>query len=190
VTYKTVSYAQASFACDTCKRLSVGWIDVSYGGPGAASGDEERWATADVTWHPKWLGQTTYEHVPDHINSAADEAWKCHGINAHRAAVLLARSVIEATAKDKGITSGVLASKIEQMREKDLVRPHIEQAAHEIRHIGNDMAHGDYVDPISAEESDEVLTLMGEVLDEVYSSPGRVAARKAARQEKVPPVSA
>jgi hypothetical protein len=38
------------------------------------------------------------------------------------------------------------------------------------------MAHGDFVAPLSAEESALVIQLMGEMLDEVYQSPARLAA--------------
>ncbi len=38
------------------------------------------------------------------------------------------------------------------------------------------MAHGDFVAPVSAEESRLVIKLMGEILDKVYLSPARLAA--------------
>jgi hypothetical protein len=37
------------------------------------------------------------------------------------------------------------------------------------------MAHGDFVTPVAAEESALVIQLMGEVLDEVYEFPARLA---------------
>jgi hypothetical protein len=46
------------------------------------------------------------------------------------------------------------------------------------------MAHGDFVQPVEPEESEFVLTLMTEVLDEVFQSPARVAKAKASREEK------
>ena len=49
----------------------------------------------------------TFPDVPSEIAAAASEAYRGRMVaNANRAAILLARSVIEATAKDKGITKG------------------------------------------------------------------------------------
>lgn len=99
-----------------------------------------------------------------------------------RAAVLMARSVIEATAKDKGVTTGSLIDKIEAL--SDLVRPHVRDGAHQIRLLGNDMAHGDFAQDVSSEDATLVLTLMNEVIDDVYQSPARVGRAQAAREAR------
>jgi len=138
----------------------------------------------EIKWVPVTGTGRPFEDVPTHIASAASEAYECHSIGAHRGAGSLARAVIEATAKDKGITSGNLQSKIEQMEQMDHIRPHIRDAAHEVRHLGNDMAHGDFVQPVTEEETAEVLELMGEILNEVYQSPAKISARRAAREAK------
>jgi hypothetical protein len=56
------------------------------------------------------------------------------------------------------------------------------------------MAHGDFVESVTAEESDETLTLMSEVLNEVFQSPavvervrGRRAKRSGDTNEGAPP---
>ena len=109
----------------------------------------------------------------------------CRGvIGEHRAAVMLARAVIEATVKDRGITTGGLVSKIEQMYDKNILREHIKEQAHEVRHLGNEMAHGDFVEPVSPLEADEVSELMVEVLHEVFQSHAKLQRRKAARLAK------
>ena len=71
--------------------------------------------------------------MPKHIGAAASEAHECQSIGAHRAAVMLARAVIEATAKDKGITKGTLFDKIEKMHEHGLVSELVRDQAHEVR---------------------------------------------------------
>ncbi len=87
---------------------------------------------------------TDFTDVPEHIRDAAQEAYRCRSINAHRAAVLLARSVVEATAKDKGIKKGPLDRKIDEMQRLGFIREDVRQGAHEVRYLGNDMAHGDF----------------------------------------------
>jgi hypothetical protein len=59
--------------------------------------------------------------VLEHIASAASEAYECQSIGAHRAARSLARAVVEAIAKHKGITQGRLVDKIEEMEQQDLI---------------------------------------------------------------------
>ncbi|MEV1070867.1 DUF4145 domain-containing protein [Micromonospora parva] len=133
---------------------------------------------------PQHVGGKAFPDVPSHIGEAADEAYRCLSIKAFRAAALLARSAIEATAKEKGITKGGLAAKIEEMYQQQLVREYVKDAADEVRHLGNDMAHGDFVDPVEPEEAVEALALMDEVLEEVFQSPARVAKARAARLAK------
>ena len=67
------------------------------------------------------------------------------------------------------------------MYEQNFLREHIKEQAHEVRHLGNDMAHGDFVEPISTEEADEVLELMAEVLHEVFESQARLLRVRNAR---------
>jgi hypothetical protein len=113
------------------------------------------------------------------------EAYRCRqACNANRAAIILARSVIEATAKDKDITTGPLISKIDQLYNQRLIRPDVRDEAHEIRQFGNDMAHGDFVRDASPEEADLLLALMDAVLTDVYQSPAQVARAKAARERR------
>jgi hypothetical protein len=137
----------------------------------------------EIRWIPP-RGVKEFSDVPLHIASAASEAYECQSIGAHRAAGAMARAVVEAVAKDKGITQSRLVDKIEEMEQQDLIRAHIKDAAHEVRHLGNDMAHGDFIDLIDETETAETLELMSEILNEVYQSPAKIARRKAARQGK------
>ena len=122
--------------------------------------------------------------MPQHIGEAATEAYECHSCEHYRAAIMLARAVIEATAKDKGISTGNLYNKIEALATGGLIRTVIKDAAHGVRELGNEMAHGDFVNPISAEESELVVHLMGEILNDVYQSPAAIAQAKQAAQAR------
>jgi hypothetical protein len=171
------------FRCDACGSLSIA---VAKGRPGTQEPLEWLASRSNPQWQPQ-IAPEPPEHefpdVPRPIADAAAEAYACHELaDAHRAAVLLARSVIEATAKDKGITNGTLLTKIDAM--SNMIRPHVRDGAHQVRLLGNDMAHGDYVSGISAEDADLVLTLMSEVLDDVYQSPARVRRAQDARARR------
>jgi hypothetical protein len=135
---------------------------------------------ADFQWRPNANATHSYPDVPDHIGEAATEAYECHRQQHYRAAIMLARAVIEATAKDHDIKDGTLAVKIKALEHQKLIRPHIKDGADSVRHFGNDMAHGDFVMPVSAEESELVIDLMGEILTEVYTSRAKIEKARAA----------
>jgi hypothetical protein len=100
------------------------------------------------------------------------------------AAILMARTVVEASAKANGIGTGNLASKINSMREKGLIRPAIAEQAHEVRFAGNNMAHGDIDASVDSTDSEELLALMAEVLSEVFQGPARLERIRAKRQTR------
>jgi len=104
---------------------------------------------------------------------------------------MLARAVIEATAKDRGVTNGSLSQKIDKLHERGYIRTYLRDGAHEVRYTGNDMAHGDFPDTISSRDAEVLLQLMGEVLMEVYQDPARrerlVRLAREARQARMTP---
>jgi hypothetical protein len=175
-----------AYTCDHCQHLTIAYMRNIRDLTTPLESLLHNFASYDgmVNWLPQGTESKAFPDVPDHIASAASEAHECFSIGAHRAAVLLARSVIEAAAKDKGITTGVLASKIDQMFDKHLVREHVRDEAHEVRHLGNDMAHGDFVEPIDKDDAEAVLILMGEIVEEVFQSPAITARLRKRREAK------
>ena len=185
------STLQAVYKCPNCLRLNLATEHHAddYGGghgsrvlPMAEAANDARWYSAN--WLPRLGEVREFPDVPDHIAQAAKEATLCLSVGAYRAVGALARAVIEATAKDKGAEGRNLENRIDALRDADHIRTHTQEQAHEVRHFGNDMAHGDFVDPVTKEEAEEVIELMAEVLDEVYQSPARLAARRTARLAK------
>jgi len=176
---------QTPHTCSHCKKMSIGtlWSDPGQSSSGAVS--EANWDSNNesIKWIPESVGGKKFPDVPDHIASAADEAYQCASIRARRAAILLARGVVEATAKDKGITKGQLNAKIDAMHTNGLVREFTRDAAHELRFLGNDMAHGDFIDPVDDTDCAAVLDVMSEILNEVYQGPARVARMQLKRQK-------
>lgn len=181
-----------AYTCDYCGKLSLAWVDLprnhSYElrpncAPHFVDQVTESMAVNDkrLSWLPLGRMGKEYDDVPPHIASAASEAQRCLSVGAYRGAVSLARSVVEASAKEKGIASGSLIQKIDKMHSRGLIREIVRESAHEIRHLGNEMAHGDLADPVEEEEADETLGLMDEVLIEVFQSPARLERRRAAR---------
>lgn len=109
------------------------------------------------------------------LAAVAGEAHSCLSVQSFRGAVALARAVVEATAKEKGITTRGIQAKIDELIARGLIYEHVKDAAHEV-------AHGDLVDePIGSDEAAVILELMDMVLDGVFG-PGKTAAQAARRQ--------
>lgn len=176
--------------CDNCGQLSSAQGPINYAAKSRASTDLGHVRPAIVgyedslEWWPKVGAAPEIEDVPPAIARAAREAYSSASIGNPMAAILMARTVVEATAKANGISSGTLASKINQMREMNLIRPAIAEQAHEVRFMGNDMAHGDIEDAPDSIDAEEILALMAEVLAEVFQGPARLERIRARRSER------
>lgn len=182
--YAQSAWVQQTFACNHCRKLSIASATFNPQNT-VVQGDSNTWWDAmNIVWTPVHAAGKAFEDVPLHIASAADEAYQCRSIGGLRSAILLARSVIEATAKDCGISKGSLASKIDDLQAGQHIRPNTQTAAHELRFLGNDMAHGDFVEAVDMDDAEAVLDVMSEILNEVYQGPARVARMQAKRAEK------
>jgi hypothetical protein len=138
-----------------------------------------------ANWWPRRVGNKDFPDVPNEIASVASEAHQCLSIGAYRAAMALARAVIEATAKSSGADTGTLEAKVEALAKKGLIRSDTKEAAHAIRLVGNDAAHGDLANMVVDEaDAKDVLDLVDDVLDEVFQSPAKVARVIAGRQAR------
>lgn len=180
--------------CDHCGQLSIATvIGANWQGPQVENLDRQlNDPGVRVTWTPRLGISMEFPDVPSHIASAASEAHECASIGANRAAILLARTVIEASAKSQGITTGNLHGKIQQMEKDGTIRSLIVQAAMGVKDFGNDMAHGDIEQDVTDEDVVETLELMGVILNEVFQIEARtrtlrkrVADRKASSNPTV-----
>jgi hypothetical protein len=175
------------FRCDYCGRVLVASVlvdDTPFNASQPANSILSR-LDSQLHWVPAVGAEPSeFPGTPEHIAAAAQEAQRCHSIRCYRAAAMTARAVIEAAAKDNGFTEGKLAKKIDDMAAAGLIRPLIAEAAHQIRLFGNEMAHGDFIEPVSEEESEDVLRLMAELLNEIYGADFIVRNLKSAREAR------
>lgn len=180
-----------SFHCDSCAAISVGKLpqDSVQTRPDQRSEAKREFLAdgAPIEWLPVSIPGWRFDDVPNSIADAASEAYACYSIRSYRAAILLARSVIEAVAKDKGITKGNLASKIKGLEEQRIVSPLTAETAHEIRFIGNDMAHGDFVQTVTEEECDAVLNFMTALLEQIYQIEAKLSRFRSLRLKPIHP---
>jgi hypothetical protein len=182
---------QSAYECPNCHRLNIAFEngDDYVDQPRLHPRDEaqtHKWSPY-VSWLPKRGQSRDFPDVPPHIAAAATEATLCLSMGAYRAVGSLARAVVEATAKDKNASGQNLAVRINALAAAGHIREHTKEQAHEIRYFGNDMAHGDFADPLTKEEAVEIVELMSELLNEVYQSPARLDRVRDARKAKKAP---
>ena len=178
------TYMQA-YTCDGCCVISVGVasrdyvLRQEYCPEDFFSRDLPR-----VEWFPQVPLGRDFGDVPPFIADAASEAYKCQSVGAFRAAVLLARTVIEATCKDKDITQGTLKQKIDGLEKSRLINPTLADLSHQVRLTGNEMAHGDLDAAIDAEDCDDLLEFMSALLEEIYQRPISLARRQELNRQR------
>lgn len=174
-----------AYTCDGCGVISVGVTSIVE--LSIFDGSLDNFFTQDepdVLWLPKVPQGREFADVPTNIAGPASEAYTCQSVGAYRAAVLLARSVIEATCKDKGITQGKLKQKIDGLEEARLINPTLAGLSHEVRLMGNEMAHGDLDATIDAEDCDDLLEFMSALLEEIYQRPISLARRQELNRQR------
>lgn len=176
-----------ALTCDSCTAISIATLPGNAVPTHEGTEDIERRIWTDdkeIAWLPIQVTRKRFEDMPTNISQAASEAYACYSIGSYRAATLLARAVVEATAKDKGHTDGPLVKKIDALEESRAINPTLAQAAHEIRLMGNDAAHGDFLEEITEEDCDDLLDFMASLLEEVYQRPNTLARRREQRERR------
>lgn len=169
-------YLQSNFVCAACGLVSLGTTDLFPGMPGyrekiRQGGERLYWEKIGVdTWLPGNDGPTI-QNLPPAVATASADAYKSYKAGVHTAAILMARTTIEATAKHHGIATGNLMTKIDKMFEAGLILESTKRAAHAIRSFGNDMAHGDLEISLGYGLARDVVELMQLILREVFELP-------------------
>ncbi|MDN4481624.1 DUF4145 domain-containing protein [Demequina muriae] len=182
-------FHNAAYQCINCERYSVAYWQHLYYEPdpseGRFVGDGGGPVPPDcAVWNPPAGARKEFPDVPDHLGAVASEAHLCRATGALRGSVILARSVIEGVAKHLGCDEWGIQAKITWLREQQHIRPKTFEAANALRLAGNDIAHADPGESVTAEECDELLVLMAVVLDEALESDVRLARVKEAREAR------
>ncbi|MFD8967682.1 DUF4145 domain-containing protein [Streptomyces sp. NPDC059568] len=175
----------AAFRCsnEKCHRLSIGW-SVLYQVKHASTAKDQL-PSGDLEWEPLSIRRPAFLDVPPEIAETASEAHACLSIGAARGAVALARSVVEATAKAKGITVNGIVAKINALRDRGVISTLTADASHQIRRDGNSIAHGDIGDEaISADDAEAIIEFMDALIDEVFQRPAKLQKLKARHDER------
>lgn len=114
--------------------------------------------------------------VPVEIYSAFEAAVKTKGID-YSICLLSLRKVLEMICKDKNAVGKNLEKKIEDLIQKKIVPPMIEDACWIIRQMGNEAAHADKI-PVYTYDIEQVIGYVATIIDYLYSLPHRVGKMK------------
>jgi hypothetical protein len=135
-------------------------------------------------WPTSVKGQS-FPDVSKPLADAASEAHLCLSAGSPMGAVVVARAVIEAVAKDHGIAKGDLKAKIDRLHADGHITATMRAAATEIRFAGNEAAHGDVVEERPGiEDAAEIVALMDSILERLYQEPARIARIRTKRERR------
>lgn len=187
------SECRVAFAatCDNCEKFNIATGDVSSSNYVENSSVPvlgslvQGWSEnmENITWSPPAMVQADTEFLPDNVGAFLQEAHDTFSVGAYRGTLLLVRSVVEATAKDKGIETGSLVQKVNNLHADGHIRTGTKEMAHTLRILGNDMAHGDIREAPTEEDARDALVIARFVLDDVYVADARRADMLARRSK-------
>ncbi|MFZ4894647.1 DUF4145 domain-containing protein [Plantibacter sp. Mn2098] len=185
---------EISATCDACQRFNSAFGRTRYASrylePGKIMNGSEAVLEGEAmtidSWSPPPMRPVDTAFIPEGVAGFFKEAHDAFSVSAYRAVLLLVRSVIEATAKDRKIVSGSLVQKINKLDEEGHIRRGTKDMAHALRILGNDMAHGDIDDVPTPEDAEDALTVARFVLDDVYVADARRADMMARRNPPEP----
>jgi uncharacterized protein DUF4145 len=172
-----------SMLCPNCGRMIV----VLWGSSGAANG-----IAGDVLIWPRSTGRPpTPAEVPEAIaNDYAEACLVLH--DSPKASAALSRRCLQHILRDRaGVKAGNLADEIDQVLGTKTLPGGVAEALDAVREIGNFAAHpnkstssGEVID-VEPDEADWNLDVVESLMDIYYVQPVRMAAKKAALNQKL-----
>jgi hypothetical protein len=127
------------------------------------------------------------EGCPDEVRDYFEEALSCRNTGNFRAAVLVARSALQACMRDQGAKVGSLQAEIDDLAARHIIPESLKAWAHEVRAGGNLAAHPKPGSEIQREDAEELIGLAASLFEYLYAIPKRIADRKAGIATSQPP---
>lgn len=127
--------------------------------------------------YPEYLPDIVGRHWLQSKRSLSGENWD--------AAVVMARSALQAALRDKGASGKNLKQEIDDLASRGLLPPIMKAWSHEIRNLGNDAAHpAETQDPASPQQASELVRFLDFFLECSYSLPHRIDQYRSRRQNQ------
>lgn len=132
-----------------------------------------------LQWIPSRAEDHRFSGVPENVAAAANEAFRCFSIQAYRASVIMARSVLEGIANTKisePLKTGAngkkydknLKEKIMDMVKEDIITRKLGEMASAIKDVGNSSTHNIF-EKITKTDAANTLTFLELVIQQVYT---------------------
>lgn len=132
-----------------------------------------------IQWIPSRAEDHQFSGVPENVAAAANEAFRCFSIQAYRASVIMARSVLEGIANEKisvpyKINSKgekydkTLKEKIEDMVKEEAISKKLGEKASLIKDVGNSSTHNIF-EEITETDAAGTLGFLELTIQEVYT---------------------
>lgn len=173
----TQVHLHATFLCprETCFRPSVAFfrMTLSRGGYVHLEGSP--------TLIPHGQAQEM-EDLPNTIEAERREAWSCYYGGDYRAAIIMGRAAIQRAVRELEAKGAGLKAEINDLAQRRKITEALRDAAHEVRIAGDDAAHPEDLEAVSAEEAKDSLDFMDDFLAHAIAMPARAEARKEARK--------
>ena len=178
-------FYSVAMKCQWCGNMNFAMLQVSHGTTLSEVASKADSGSNIVLWRPEPSSAPELGAVPDLIRGPAQEVYQAKDTGAMRAAILMGRAVIEAIAKDHGVTEKIsLETKIDKLHEKGIILASTAEDAHEVRHLVNDMAHGDFSTEATSEDADDVIAIMYDLIEQLYIGKARRERLREKREER------
>lgn len=136
------------------------------------------------TWYPSNAHSPKFDGLPKNIQTAAAEAHVCLGNGQILAAAITARATLESVVKDRGADGPNLYEKVQCLQARGEITKLIEDQAHSIRNVGNDMAHGEFDTLPDREEVEHIVEFMDVLIDTLYVQPAKLKTAQEKRANR------
>lgn len=128
-------------------------------------------------------GRVTLENLPDKVKSAYEEACKTFSATAYGSCVVMCRISLEVICNIHKTKGENLYKRLESLKNEGIIDKRLLDWSHEIRSIGNDVAH-DAVSEVRIDDARDCLDLTEAILIYVFSLGARFKKLKNRRKKQ------
>jgi hypothetical protein len=118
------------------------------------------------------------EELPEVVRENLSEAIRSVNANNPRAAVVMARSALQAATREQGAQGRNLKEEIEDLVQKHVIPESLGTWAHEIRDGGNLVAHPEPSKQVLMADAEELMALAESIFEYLYVVPKQVERRR------------
>lgn len=144
---------------------------------------------AGILWFPQSASGVVDDSVPAPIASAYNEGMRCLGIGANRAAAVLFRAALALFIKNRG-TDAAKAERHLKVALKQMgaqLHPSLLEWAQHLNQLGNEGAHPEDYDDVTAEEAAELARFLQQLMLFEYEMPAGLVRAKVGASAPQPP---